>query len=122
MMKALINLTNLIKLFLKWKDTPYAHMAQINELTIMAARRCAYDLKHASADIDILNSRCGEQSLINYYERANHWQEIFSPNGGKEYRHRLHQKIFELEFEITKLKKLLKDNNIPFQDNDDIPF
>lgn len=119
-MKKLIDFINLFKLFLKWKDTPYSEMVQINELTIMAARRCAYDLAHASQDINSFSYIYNEKIFIDYEERARHWQHIFSPTGGKEYRHRLHVKISELEFEVEKLKNLLKENDIPFEE--DIPF
>lgn len=120
MMKKLIDLINLFKLFLKWKNTPYSDMVQIHELTIMAARRCAYDLNHASQEIFRFTYLHGEKSIIDYEARARHWLNIFSPTGGKDYRHRLHTQISELEFKVEKLKKLLKENNIPFEE--DIPF
>ena len=67
-------------------------------LVLKAARRCAYDLGHAA-------SECKDRDMGKlYHARHNMWLEIFSPTGGKDYRHDLHRQIAQLEREIEDLK------------------
>lgn len=90
---------------------------EIHALTVLAARRCAYDLKHAAQD---LGGPAGDL----YLERAGMWLDIFNPTDGpKQYRHSLHNEIFHLECQVDRLKKLLEDNGIEDPDDPDkIPF
>jgi hypothetical protein len=83
-------------------------------LVLKGARRCAYDLKHASA------ARADDGPM--FYERANMWLEVFSPTGGKDYRHELHSEIDSLDREIERLKQVLIKNNVDHVDPDSIPF
>lgn len=83
---------------------------------MFAARRCAYDLKHAGSELEIAGSRFEND----YNERADMWLDIFTPDGTKQYRHILHREITMQEIRIKEYKELLKKHNIPFNDN--IPF
>ena len=99
-----------------WKhrnDTRYEMFEQYT-LVLKAARRCAYDLRHAASGV----KDEGESKI--YHDRAYMWQEIFSPTGGKDYRHRMHGEIRQLESEISRLLKVLKDNGI--EETKHIPF
>ena len=95
------------------KDTRYEMFEQYT-LVLKAARRCAYDLRHA-AD----GAKDKEEAKI-YHDRAYMWQEIFSPTGGKDYRHRMHSEIWKLESEIERLLKVLNENGI--EETKHIPF
>lgn len=113
----------LVKSFLlwrRWRDTPHSHLAEIHELVILAARRCAYDLKHASDGIivPLYDKEDGKMFL----DRAHHWLSIFTTNDqGKQYRHRLHQDLGCAENKIKLYRKWFEDNNIedPYPD---LPF
>jgi hypothetical protein len=96
------------KLFLEWKDTPYSEFTEIHELCMMAARRCAHDLNHASSAI----SDSEKSTFI--YERSNMWRDIFYPvENQKRYRHELHMTIRNLEYAQEQLCKILEKNNVP---------
>ena len=90
----------------KHRKTPRYEMLDQYTLVLKAARRCAYDLRHAADGV-----KDTEEAKI-YHERAYMWQEIFSPTGGKDYRHRMHQEIFSLECDVARLMKILKENGI----------
>lgn len=107
-----------------WKhrnDTRFEFFEQYT-LILKAARRCAYDMNHCASDLSMANSQTGKKSLFDYHEMSQMWQELFSPTGGKDYRHRLHLNAWELESEIKRLKRLCADNNIDSTDPDGIPF
>lgn len=86
-------------------------------LILKAARRCAYDLAHASSDLWFATRK---ENI--YHERHQMWLEIFEPTGAKDYRHKLHLEIDNLEYEIKRLQKVCTENNIDFVDQDAIPF
>lgn len=97
--------------------TPEQANKELLELTIKAARRCAYDLRHAADEMpkgefrDILSGR------------AVGWLTIFDPtNGPKDYRHRLHRDIVMLEMENERLIELLKSKGIDPDDPDASPI
>lgn len=50
------------------------------------------------------------------------WLDIFSPTGGKDYRHDLHREIDSLEYEIKRLENVCKSAGIKYEDPDAIPF
>jgi hypothetical protein len=82
--------------------------AELYQLLIKAARRCAYDLRHCAAFVP-------PESIFDssfFEERANHWLEIFEPDGVKDYRHRLHREISTLELHNEGYKRLLKEHGI----------
>ena len=79
-------------------------------------------MNHCAGDLGMSNARSGYKSVIDYHKRSQMWQEIFSPTGGKDYRHSLHNDIWKLEREIDRLKKVCADNNIDSEDPDGIPF
>jgi hypothetical protein len=97
--------------------TPEEAMRELLELTIKAARRCAYDLSHASGDV-----RDPELRQL-FARRARHWLSIFNPaNGPKDYRHRLHHTIDDLENQVDRLAALCKKHGINPDDPNGIPF
>ena len=113
----------------KHRDTPFAHLVQEAELLQMAGRRCAYDLKHASDQMWYLGNRNPDKTEWRngqhefFSERADMWLNIFEINeGGKKYRHRLHDDIRNLSNKVEKLKSLLKENGIVYNDPDDKIF
>ena len=80
-------------------------------LVLMAGRRCAYDLAHVAGTL------YGHSSTSSMFsERAEMWQNLFTPQGGKDYRHRLHKDIQELEIKLEKLENLCEFHNI------DLPY
>jgi len=85
-------------------------------ITTFTARRCTYDLAHAT-------SFMGENDKWrdNFQSAAKHYQNIFTPWGGKEYRLELHGKLYDLDNKVSKLEKLCKDNNIELP-YDEMPF
>ncbi len=84
-------------------------------LILKAARRCAYDLAHAGGNL------YGTPYAEFYSKRARMWQNLFTPQGGKDYRHDLHIKITDLESKLELLEELCEKNNIelPYET---IPF
>jgi len=100
----------------KWRNTSYSDMAEIHELIVKAARRCAYDLKHAANDLSFTKEPFADE----YLARADMWLDIFAPGGDKNYRHRLHRDISLLEMQIGTYQKLLADHGI--EDPGTIPF
>jgi len=106
-----------LKLWWRWRlrGTPRDHLVEIYALTVLAARRCAYDLRHASEEIP-------EDSLLGrdyYHDRASHWLQIFQPDGGKRYRHELHHEIDRLEMRISDLQRRLREAGL---DDGEEPF
>jgi hypothetical protein len=92
--------------------TPQQAQNEYLELLVKAARRCAYDLAHAADSIP----RHDEFHKV-FTERAYMWQKVFTPgDDGKNYRHRLHGVIGDLERKIEKLRKRCEDNNIDISD------
>lgn len=82
--------------------------AELLEIIVKAARRCAYDLEHAADQI------IDRKQSDMYHERAKMWQVIFNPaNGPKDYRNSLHKEIWVKDMHIRKLKELCKKHNIP---------
>ena len=112
-----MNIIRFVKTCWRWRDTPIEHLIEIHELIVMAARRCAYDLKHASAEIK--NQDAGE-----FYETASqHWLNIFNcANMGKEYRHRLHREIMDRDHKLQQYRNWLEEQEIEDPYPDDIPF
>lgn len=85
-------------------------------LLLKAARRCAYDLSH---------SAWGNQTpeLADRFEtRARMWINIFSPDGVKDYRHRLHNDIDKLELRIDRLREFCTKNGLDPEEVDDTLF
>jgi len=106
-----------------WKhrnDTRFEMFEQYT-LVLKAARRCAYDLNHAAGRMFWDKTEPEDKEYKFYADRADGWLEIFSPTGGKDYRHKLHLEIFELEHKVEKLKNLCEENGIEY-DADEIPF
>jgi hypothetical protein len=94
-------------------DTPYQlgaledDITELYELTAKAARRLNYDFKHA---IDLVPSESLRNGFISRFEM---YSTIFEAgSGAKDYRHRLHRTIAELEFKIESLKGQLTEAGI----------
>ncbi len=95
--------------------TPEEAQAELLELITKAARRCAYDLRHAAQDVAC--NYLKEERSKEWSERANMWLTIFNAaDDPKNYRAGLHMKIFSLECQIEKLKKLCKEKGIDIPD------
>ncbi|URC15278.1 hypothetical protein GD1_154 [Paraglaciecola Antarctic GD virus 1] len=105
----------------RYRNTPYYDLVETYTLTLKAARRCAYDLNHCAGELGMEASRNGTKLLFDYHQFSHHWQEIFTPEGGKNYRHLLHNKIDMMDLEISRLKRLCEQHNIDHSD-DEIPF
>lgn len=84
----------------KHDDILEAQKELIDVLT-NAARRCAYDLRHAA-------DSCNDKFFADFYnERADHWLSIFNPvDGPKHYVSRLHAEMTNLHKDIVKLKAI----------------
>lgn len=56
-----------------------------------------------------------------FSKRTEMWQNLFTPRGGKDYRHKLHIDIMDLEMKVERLEELCEKNNIelPYEK---IPF
>ena len=102
--------------FLHRKDDR-AELFEQYTLILKAARRCAYDLKHADHDVWRVTRKPS-----GYHERSLMWLEIFEPTGAKDYRHKLHHKIDDLHSTIARLNALCEENGIDPIDPDAIPF
>lgn len=98
------------------RKTPQDELVDLLTLNIMAARRCAYDLRHASISCD------NEYERDLYHKRAKMWLDIFNPSGIKNYRHDLLKEINVLELKANYYINLCKENNIPIKEEDDLPF
>lgn len=86
------------------------------ELCIKAGRRLMHDYQHMLNEVPDDNYFKKE-----YRERGNMWKDIFYPDDGmKNYRTRLHQVIMNLEFDLDRAKRLLKEHGI--DPNPDEPF
>lgn len=109
----------------KMRDTPYAHLAELHALVVMAARRCNYDLGHALQDIPLTHNKeyDDERGRHFFSDRHHMWEEVFNPaDGGKHYRHRLHHKIIDLTHEVERLKELCAKHGIDDKDPTGPPF
>lgn len=89
-------------------------------LLLKSAIRCMRDLDHCVAFIDNAKIR----NLFS--KRLEVWGTIFSPDGMRDYKHRLHNEIRNLEMENAALKKVLAEAGIPMpiicKEDKDIPF
>lgn len=82
------------------------------ELTVRSARRCAYDLKHCADSLTVRGGRDKEMAAI-FSERAEFFVKLFqSGNSMKDYRHRLHNQIAELEAKVQTQRKLLAEHDL----------
>jgi hypothetical protein len=86
------------------------------ELVIKAGRRLMHDFDHLLNEVPKGND---QKSM--YEQRAKLWRNIFYPDDGpKNYRSTLHQEIMNLEYQLSKAKKLLIEHGIDI--NADQPF
>lgn len=88
-----------LKLVWDLMDTPQEEFYDLFVLILYAARRTAYDYKHATDEI--------EKKEMRHYHRniAEQWIQLFAPDRFKNYRHRLHLTIRELESDYEKSEK-----------------
>jgi hypothetical protein len=111
----------MIKSFLlwqRWRNTPHADLSEIHELIVLAARRCAYDLKHAADGI--ATTLYDKEDGVMFSERARYWLSIFTTNDqGKMYRHRLLIEINNAEQKIELYREFLENKGIedPYPDH-----
>lgn len=97
--------------YLSNEENPQNLTAQLYEILLKSARRCAYDLSHA---INCIPSDSLDSQLKNELElRAQWWQELFTAgNNMKDYRLSYVHDISKLESEVGRLTKLCKENGI----------
>lgn len=103
-----------IKAWLRMWNSPAHVLVEEHLLLVLAARRCAYDLKHAASELERYDAS------DNYSDRCEMWLNIFTPDGTKIYRSRFHREINQLERDIEKYKKVLEENGIKY--DPDVPF
>lgn len=90
-------------------DEIFRSTVEALELSVRAARRCAYDLKHCVESLDTVDSVTAEV----YRDRARAWIALFqSGNSVKDYRHELHRTIDQQETVIEKLRAVLSEHGI----------
>ena len=100
--------------------TPEQAQRELLELTIKAARRCAYDLDHAAG---LIGYEVGPDVCKSMEGRAKLWQGIFNPaNGPKDYRSQLHHTITDLQIKVDRLLALCRENKIATPYDDEFPF
>lgn len=86
--------------------SPEEVQRELFDLILKVARRCAYDLAHAADEI-------GMNSTSELFrERARMWIEIFEGDGGKKYRHELHDEIFNRDIVIDQYRKLVEKHGL----------
>jgi hypothetical protein len=90
------------------EEQPYELMEQLHIVTF-SARRCAYDLAHATSFIR--REESGKWADV-FQNSAAHYQTIFTPWGGKDYRLELHERIYDLDKKVGVLEELCDENNI----------
>lgn len=104
-------------------ENPIKFQQELYELLIKAARRCAYDLGHASQDINRdVTHWSGESGQQYWNDKHYSWLRIFSPDGMKLYRHELHYDIDRLATLVDNYREWFKDANIEDPIYDGIPF
>jgi hypothetical protein len=97
--------------------TADAHIAELHDVLLRSARRCAYDLRHAADDIADGARRQA------YRERAEMWVGIFaSGNALKDYRLELHREVLKRDVEIARLRRLCEANGIDPACPNELPF
>lgn len=90
---------------------------ETHEMLLRCARRCAYDLRHATDEISRLASYAGPRAdkdlLLMYRERSDHWVSLFATgNAMKDYRLELEREITKRDLEIARLQRLCEVNDI----------
>lgn len=90
----------------KRRDSPWSHLAVEYSLLTKMARRCAYDLDHAVAELPdgFLKGQLKDS--------PKRWLDIFSPDGVKNYRHQLYADIDSLEMRVEKLRNFCTENGL----------
>ena len=106
----------------KQRNKPFSELAQQYELTLKAARRCAYDLSHCSSELYMYTDNKNISPWADYESMSRNWLDIFSPDGIKNYRHALHGEISRLESDVDRLRRLCLENGIDPNDPHGIPF
>lgn len=105
-----------IRVLLMHLSSPWRDMTEEYTLLLKSARRCAYDLSHAA-----WGPTTPDMSDM-FERRARMWLNIFSPDGMKDYRHRLHNDIDKLEFRIQRLRDFCVKNDLDPEEVDDTQF
>jgi hypothetical protein len=97
------------KLYLRWVYRDQSKNALANSYLILlkSARRCAYDLRHATDNIP-----SEHWTYQTFKDRSSFWLEIFSPTGVKDYRLAMIGQIEKLESEVKELRKELHEHGI----------
>lgn len=100
-----------------------SHAAELHELTIRCARRCAYDFGHALDFIDMKPNDYRRPLVMEMQRRQQHWLALFkSGNSMKDYRSELQNEIWRQEQTINRLYKLLDDAGIADPRDQRLPF
>lgn len=98
------------------EETIFDIAPELVSLLVKAGRRVSYDLKHT---LPYISDKAMKEM---FSERANYFLALFNMDTqGKDYRHRLHRDISDLEYEVKRLEGILDANGIEHL-RDDIPF
>ena len=97
-------------------EDPSVIQKEMLELSIKAGRRLMHDFKHMLSEVpkDAMFKK-------DFEERGKMWEDIFYPDHGmKNYRSDLHQTIMNLEFDLERANRLLKEKGI--EPGPDLPY
>jgi hypothetical protein len=97
-------------------EDPSVIQKEMLELSIKAGRRLMHDFKHMLNELPK-----GAMFKKEFEERGKMWEDIFYPDHGmKNYRSELHQTIRNLEFDLERANRLLKEKGI--DPRPDLPY
>lgn len=124
---------NRLKRWWQLRSMPIDELKDLNELVVKSGRRVSYDLVHAVQVMYSLNKLLAdriphdktgfEPDIAEFDERSSHWLSIFNlGDGGKNYRTRMGNRIWELEREVARLEAICDKHEIKHQDPNKIPF
>jgi hypothetical protein len=97
-------------------EDPSVIQKEMLELSIKSGRRLMHDFKHMLSEVP-------DGSILkkDFEVRGKVWEDIFYPDHGmKNYRSELHQTIINLDFELERVKRLLKEKGI--DPTPDLPY
>lgn len=97
------------RMLLRWRlrHYPVDSLREAYYFTLKSARRCAHDLEHATNSLGFDSWQYEE-----FAHRAEHWLELFSPSGMKNYRQEVFDQMDGLEHEVKSLRLELTEAGI----------
>ena len=108
---------------LRWihRHTYSGALMECHMMLLKRARRCAYDLDHCASMISDEGMWKGFKT--DFHNSSKFYQDLFTPDGIKDYREEIFQRIEKAEKRLEILEKLCDENNIaiPWED-ERLPF